>query len=419
MAYFNIHFIILILLHGGRIMFKEFDETLSFETNILEAGAYFRLSTSNPEALPIHLTTAHNVEDLEDLQKRYDEKGFCYNRNRNPNRTALIELMNYVEVGEDSIGCSSGMAAISSSIIAHTKAGDHILSDKTLYGETLEIFTKILQKYGVETTFVDFTNIEEVKKNIKSNTVILYTETVSNPLIGVPNLKVLANIAHSNNAIFIVDNTFMTGALVQPLKFGADIVVNSLTKFANGHSDVVCGAATGKSELIKKIYELQVLLGTQSDPFSSWLTVRGMRTLELRIKKQCENASALALELEKSPYVLKVNHPSLVNNPYHNLAHEQFGDYYGGMLSIELPEDLKKINKFMRTLKLAHYAMTLGGYRTSFAYPVMSSHSDMTRDERLAIGITDGLLRISVGIENIKDLINDFKNALEVAYGNK
>ncbi|WP_158410914.1 PLP-dependent transferase [Fusobacterium animalis] len=400
-------------------MFKEFDETLSFETNILEAGAYFRLSTSNPEALPIHLTTAHNVEDLEDLQKRYDEKGFCYNRNRNPNRTALIELMNYVEVGEDSIGCSSGMAAISSSIIAHTKAGDHILSDKTLYGETLEIFTKILQKYGVETTFVDFTNIEEVKKNIKSNTVILYTETVSNPLIGVPNLKVLANIAHSNNAIFIVDNTFMTGALVQPLKFGADIVVNSLTKFANGHSDVVCGAATGKSELIKKIYELQVLLGTQSDPFSSWLTVRGMRTLELRIKKQCENASALALELEKSPYVLKVNHPSLVNNPYHNLAHEQFGDYYGGMLSIELPEDLKKINKFMRTLKLAHYAMTLGGYRTSFAYPVMSSHSDMTRDERLAIGITDGLLRISVGIENIKDLINDFKNALEVAYGNK
>ena len=229
----------------------------------------------------------------------------------------------------------------------------------------------------------------------------------------------MANIAHSNNAIFIVDNTFMTGALVQPLKFGADIVVNSLTKFANGHSDVVCGAATGKSELIKKIYELQVLLGTQSDPFSSWLTVRGMRTLELRIKKQCENASALALELEKSPYVLKVNHPSLVNNPYHNLAHEQFGDYYGGMLSIELPEDLKKINKFMRTLKLAHYAMTLGGYRTSFAYPVMSSHSDMTRDERLAIGITDGLLRISVGIENIKDLINDFKNALEVAYGNK
>lgn len=400
-------------------MFKEFDESLSFETNILEAGAYFRLSASNPEALPIHLSTAHNVEDLADLQKRYDEKGFCYNRNRNPNRTALIELMNYVEGGEDSLGCSSGMAAISSTVIAHTKAGDHILSDKTLYGETLEIFTKILKKYGVETTFVDFTDLEEVKANIKPTTVILYTETVSNPLIGVPNLKILADIAHSNNALLIVDNTFMTGALIKPLKFGADLVVNSLTKFANGHSDAVCGAVTGKSELIKKIYELQVLLGTQADPFSSWLIMRGMRTLELRIKKQCENASTLAAALEKSPYILKVNHPSLESNPQHLLAHEQFGDYYGGMLSIELPEDLEKMNKFMRTLKLAHYAMTLGGYRSSLAYPVMSSHSDMTREERLAIGITDGLLRISVGIENTQDLINDFTNALEAAYGNK
>lgn len=400
-------------------MFKEFDESLSFETNILEAGAYFRLPTSNPEALPIHLSTAHNVEDLADLQKRYDEKGFCYNRNRNPNRTALIELMNYVEGGEDSLGCSSGMAAISSTVIAHTKAGDHILSDKTLYGETLEIFTKILKKYGVETTFVDFTDLEEVKANIKPTTVILYTETVSNPLIGVPNLKMLADIAHSNNALLVVDNTFMTGALIKPLKFGADLVVNSLTKFANGHSDAVCGAVTGKSELIKKIYELQVLLGTQADPFSSWLIMRGMRTLELRIKKQCENASALAAALEKSPYILKVNHPSLESNPQHLLAHEQFGDCYGGMLSIELPEDLEKMNKFMRTLKLAHYAMTLGGYRSSLAYPVMSSHSDMTGEERLAIGITDGLLRISVGIENTQDLINDFTNALEVAYGNK
>ena len=400
-------------------MFKEFDESLSFETNILEAGAYFRLPTSNPEALPIHLSTAHNVEDLADLQKRYDEKGFCYNRNRNPNRTALIELMNYVEGGEDSLGCSSGMAAISSTVIAHTKAGDHILSDKTLYGETLEIFTKILKKYGVETTFVDFTDLEEVKANIKPTTVILYTETVSNPLIGVPNLKMLADIAHSNNALLVVDNTFMTGALIKPLKFGADLVVNSLTKFANGHSDAVCGAVTGKSELIKKIYELQVLLGTQADPFSSWLIMRGMRTLELRIKKQCENASALAAALEKSPYILKVNHPSLESNPQHLLAHEQFGDCYGGMLSIELPEDLEKMNKFMRTLKLAHYAMTLGGYRSSLAYPVMSSHSDMTREESLAIGITDGLLRISVGIENTQDLINDFTNALEVAYGNK
>lgn len=398
-------------------MFDDFDENLDFETNILTAGAYFRLPTSHPEALPIHMSTAHNVMDIDDLQKRYDEKGFCYNRNRNPNRSALIEMMNFVEGGEDSLGCSSGMAAISSAVIANTKAGDHILSDKTLYGETIEIFTDILAKYGVETTFVDFTKLDEVKAAIKPNTTLLYTETVSNPLCGVPDISTVASLAHANNAILIVDNTFMTGALAKPLSLGADLVVNSLTKFANGHSDAVCGSVTGSAELIKKIYNLQVLLGTQSDPFSSWLTMRGMRTLELRIKKQCENATALAAALEASPYVDKVYHASLESNPAHKLAVKQFGKYFGGMLSIELPEDITKMNKFMRSLKLCHYAMTLGGYRTTMSYPPMSSHSDMNKAEREAIGISDGLLRISVGIENTEDLISDFMNALNEAYG--
>lgn len=398
-------------------MFDSFDEKLDFETNILNAGAYFRQSASHPEALPIHMSTAHNVEDLDGLQKRYDERGFCYNRNRNPNRSALIELMNYVEGGEDSLGCSSGMAAIASALITNSKAGDHILSDQTLYGETIEIFTDILAKYGVETTFIDFTDIAAVKANIKPNTSVLYTETVSNPLISVPNLQAIADIAHGNGAILIVDNTFMTGALVKPLQLGADLVVNSLTKFANGHSDAVCGAVTGKADLIKKIYHTQILVGTQADPFSAWLTMRGMRTLELRIKKQSENAAALAAALDQSPYVAKVYHPSLKDHPQHELAAKQFGQYFGGMLSIELPEDREKMNKFMRSLKLCHYAMTLGGYRTTMSYPVMSSHSDMTREERLAIGISDGLLRISVGIEGTNDLIKDFTDALEAAYG--
>lgn len=397
-------------------MFNNFDDDLSFESSILTAGAYFRNPTDHPEALPIHLSTAHNVADLDGLQERYDDKGFCYNRNRNPNRSALVEMMNYVEGGEDSIGCSSGMAAISSALITYTKAGDHVLSDKTLYGETVEIFTDILEKYGVETDFIDFTNVEEIKASIKPNTVMLFTETVSNPMIMVPDLKKLADIAHENNAILVVDNTFMTGALVQPLKFGADLVVNSLTKFANGHSDAVCGSVTGKAEMIKPIYALQVLLGTQSDPFTSWLTMRGMRTLELRIKKACENASVLADALEKSPYVLKVHHPSLKSHPQHQLAVEQFGKNFGGMMSVVLPEDREKMNKFMRSLKICHYAMTLGGYRTTMAYPPMSSHSSMTKEERLVIGITDGMLRISVGIENTEDLVNDFMQALEKAY---
>ncbi len=393
------------------------NEEWEFQTRLLNEGAYFRQETSNPEALPIHLSTAHNVTDLEDLQRRYDVSGYCYNRNRNPNRTALNELMSWLEGGEASIACSSGMAAISSAVIANTKAGDHILSDRTLYGESIEIFEDILGKYQVETTFADFTDLEDVKSKIQPNTVMLYTESVSNPMIAVPDLQKLADLAHENNAIFIVDNTFMTGALIQPLKFGADIVVNSLTKFANGHSDAVCGAVTGKADVIKKIYDLQVLLGSQADPFTSWLICRGIRTLDLRIKKQSANALALAKALESSPYVKKVFYSGLENHPQHDIATCEFGSNYGGMLSIEVDEDRTKMNIFLKNMNLAHYAMTLGGYRTTLSYPALSSHYNVPEEERLKMGITNGLLRISVGIEEEKDIIADFINALEIAYG--
>lgn len=400
-------------------MIGKIDEQWEFGTKILNEGAYFRQETTNPEALPIHMSTAHNVNDLEDLERRYSVSGYCYNRNRNPNRTALNELMNCLEGGEASVSCSSGMAAISSALIANTKAGDHILSDRTLYGESIEIFEDVLKKYNVETTYADFTDLEDVRSKIQSNTVILYTETVSNPLIAVPDLEAVAGIAHENNAILVVDNTFMTGAQIQPLKFGADLVVNSLTKFVNGHSDAVCGSVTGNAEMIQKIYNLQVLLGTQSDPFSSWLVCRGIRTLDLRVKRQSKNAAALASALETSPYVKAVNHPSLKTHKQHEIAKKEFGPYYGGMLSFEVDGDRDKMNLFMRSMNLAHYAMTLGGYRTTLSYPPLSSHSNVPEEERLAMGITNGLIRVSVGIEEEEDIIRDFMNALEIAYGEK
>ena len=397
-------------------MIGKIDEKWSFETKLLNEGAYFDYPADHPEALPIHMSTAHNVADLSELEKRYDERGYCYNRNRNPNRSALCHLMTCLEGGGDSIACSSGMAAISSALIANTKAGDHILSDRTLYGETIEIFEKILARYGVETSFADFTDPEDIKRNMRDNTVILYTETVSNPLVGVPDMKTIADIAHKGKAILIVDNTFMTGALVQPLRLGADLVVNSLTKFANGHSDAVCGSVTGSPERIKAIYDLQVLLGTQADPFSSWLVTRGIRTLDLRIKKQSRNAEALADALIRSPYVKKVNYPGLASHPQHDTAKSEFGPYYGGMLSFEVEDDREKMNLFLRSMNLAHYAMTLGGYRTTLSYPVLSSHSNMSREERMKMGISDGLLRVSVGIEEPDDIIRDFTQALEIAY---
>lgn len=401
-------------------MFKSTDKEFHYETELLRQGAYIRANASDPETAPIYLTTAFNVEDLDALYQRYEEKGFCYNRNRNPNRSALAELMTYTEKGEDSVICSSGMAAISTAILALTQAGDHILSDRTLYGEAIDIFKEIMGKYNVEVTFCDFTNMDEVKAGIRENTKIFYTETVSNPMISVPDLSAIADLAHQNNALFIVDNTFMTSVGITPISFGADIVVNSLTKFANGHSDAICGAITGKKELIAKMYHYQVLLGCTSDGFTSWLVQRGMRTMQLRVEKQMENAAKLAAALDKSPYVKKVFHPSLKDHSQHELAMREFGDekHCGGMLSIYLKEDdMEKLNQFLRTLNLAHYAMTLGGYRTSLAHPVSSSHYDTPEEERQKMGITNGLIRISTGIENAEDLIEDFNQALEAVYG--
>lgn len=397
-------------------MFKESNEEFSFETELVNRGAYINQLASNPESAPIYLSTAFNVEDLDDLYERYEQKGFCYNRNRNPNRNALIDLMTYSEGGEGSVICTSGMGAISTAILSQVKQGDHIVSDMTLYGETIDIFKEVLPNYGVEADFVDFTDLEKVKSAIKPNTKILYTETVSNPMITVVDLDEVAKIAHKNNAILIVDNTFMTSVAIRPIEHGADLVVNSLTKFANGHSDAVCGAITGREDLINEAYRYQVLLGNAADAFTSWLVQRGMRTMGLRVEKQMSNAAKLAKALDENQYVLEVYHPSLEIHPQHNLAMNLFKDkeHCGGVLSIVLPDDRKKINMFMRKLNLAHYAMTLGGYRTTLSHPVSSSHYDTPEDERLKMGITFGLMRISVGIENSDDLINDFINALEV-----
>jgi len=212
----------------------------------------------------------------------------------------------------------------------------------------------------------------------------------------------------------VVDNTFTTSVTMKPLSLGADVSINSLTKFANGHSDAVAGSATGSEAIIQKAYELQVLLGTTVDPFTAWLVQRGIRTMDLRVEKQMANAAKLAQALEANPNVLRVHHPSLASHPQHELAKRILKNGYGGMLSFVMPDDRALINAFMRKLNLAHYAMTLGGYRTTLSHPVLSSHHGVPEEDRKKMGITFGLMRVSVGIENPDDLIADFNQALEV-----
>ncbi len=231
-------------------------------TNILYKGNKIDPNrVSDPEVMPLYLSTAHNVADLDDLQNTYDRKGYAYTRSHNANRDGIAELMTYLEQSENSVITNTGMSAISTTLLALLTSGDHVVADKTLYGESID-FLKTLSKYGILVDFVDITNLDEVASVINANTRILYTETVSNPMVTVANIKAIADLAHSHQSYLIVDNTFMTPVLFHSLTDGADVVINSLTKLTNGHGDVTLGSISAKAEIIEKIYNLQVLLGT-------------------------------------------------------------------------------------------------------------------------------------------------------------
>lgn len=390
------------------------ERNMNRDTEIIMQGAEIKGTLSTPEVLPIYLTTAfHGGADLDELNEYYAVKGYTYNRIRNPNRSALAELVSYLEGGEASMICSSGMGAITTTLLSLADAGDHILANSNLYGETLGILD-VIKRYGIESTCVDFTDLDAVRKAVQPNTKIVYTEVISNPTMAVVDVEAVARIAHDCGAKLVVDNTFTTSTVIRPIDFGADVTINSLTKFMNGHSDIVGGSATASEALIDKACKLQALLGCTLDPFSSYLCERSLRTLDLRMERQLKNAESLAKALAEHPHVLKVNHPSLPSHPQHDIAKRLFAKGYGAMLSFEMPEDRDKINAFMRRLRIAKYAMTLGGYATTLSYPILSSHASVPRETRLKMGITDGLMRVSVGLEDSGDLIADFTQALSV-----
>jgi len=257
-----------------------------------------------------------------------------------------------------------------------------------------------------------------VRNSIKPNTKLLYAETISNPKIVLTDIEAVARIAHDNGALLFVDNTFATPYLVRCLDLGADIVMESLTKFMNGHSDALLGSICAKAELIDKIKHLQHLYGGSGGTFNSWLVLRSLRTFDLRMSKHVSNADKLAQALVNHPRVRKVNYPSVPGYPQTELAERLFaGKGYGGMMSFELDPDCKPVlGRMLKELKLARYAPTLGGFRTTLSHPPTSSHADLTPDERWALGIHDGMMRISVGLENPDDLIKDFYQALDKAF---
>ena len=296
-------------------------EKFSNDTEILYIGGQIRGETMQPEAPAIYPSTAYILADMDEYDYINSGKGgYFYSRTANPNRDSLSEAISYLENGEKTIVCSSGMAAISTALLTFGNNGKHIVANKSIYGETIELLNNMLTRFGVETTYVDFTDIEAVKNSIRTNTTIIYTEIISNPLITVVDIEKIVEIAHKANALVMVDSTFTTPFVIKPLDFGVDIVIHSLTKFYNGHSDVTGGSVTASEALVNKMYSSQLMLGCGLDPNSSWLALRGIRTMGLRVKKQLENAKILAEALSKNSHVCQVNYPSLECHPQHELA---------------------------------------------------------------------------------------------------
>lgn len=385
-----------------------------FMTKLARVGSTVPESVSPSKVLPIYMNTVFAFDDVETLDRVYagEDKGYVYSRMANPTTDSLSEMMAQIEEGEDARVYGSGMAAITMSIVANVKSGDHIISDKVLYGGSYQLLNEELKKFDVEVTFLDFKH-DNVEEYIKPNTKLLYMETITNPLMEVIDIKKYADIAHKHNALLIVDNTFATPIICQPIKLGADIVVYSATKYICGHSDVTGGVVISTKEMMEKIHHTAAIYGPSMSPFDAWILMRSLRTLELRMIQHSENAMALAEFLEEQPQVAKVYYPGLKSSETGSLANEQFvNELYGGMLSIDLVGGEKAAYEFIRALENIKFLPSLASFSTSISYPGKTSHRALTEEERDAAGISMGLVRISIGLESISDLKEELKKAL-------
>ncbi|QAA31038.1 trans-sulfuration enzyme family protein [Clostridium manihotivorum] len=386
----------------------------NFSTKLTHLGEKSPKSVSRAKTIPISMTSVFVFDDVETLDKVYEseEEGYVYSRNGNPGHDALEEIIAGIDEGEEAQVFSSGMGAIAMSIVANVKAGDHIIAASVLYGGSYTFLKEELSKFNVEVTFVDVVN-ESIEQYFKPNTKVVYVETISNPLMEVIDIKAIAELSHKNNAKLIVDNTFATAVICQPLKLGADVVVYSATKYLCGHSDVTGGIVVADKENIKKIRNTGALYGPMMSPFDAWLLIRSLRTLELRVKKHSENALKLAEYLDKHEKIKSVYYPGLKNSPYFDTAKELFnGDDFGGMLSIDVVDGERGAYELIRNLENIKFVPSLAGVTTSVSYPVKTSHRALTDEELKKANISKGLIRVSVGLEDIDDIIAEFDKAL-------
>jgi cystathionine gamma-synthase len=338
--------------------------------------------------------------------------GHIYGRNTNPTVAVFEEKVRLLEGGEAATSASTGMAAISNALHALLAPGKRVVSVKDTYGGTSKLFTDFLPVYNVDVELCDTTDFEAIERAVADGCDVLYLESPTNPTLKVIDLERLAKAGHDQGAVVIVDNTFATPINQTPLALGADLVVHSATKFLGGHADALGGVVVGSHDLIEKIFRYREINGAALHPMAAYLLLRGMKTLELRVERQNESASRIAEHLEGHPKVTAVHYPGLASHPQHEVAKRQMRGF-GGMLAFSLGDDLDTIRKFIPRLELAHAAANLGAVETIVAPPATSSHVEVPKDERAALGIPEGLIRYSAGIENVEDLIEDLDSALD------
>ncbi|MEE8598562.1 MAG: PLP-dependent aspartate aminotransferase family protein [Dehalococcoidales bacterium] len=375
-------------------------ETLAIHTGERPDAAFGAVSA------PIYQTSTFAFKDVGKT------RGYDYSRSANPTRKVLEDTIAQLEGGKAGFAFATGMAA-EATVIHLLKVGDHVISGDDVYGGTYRLFQNVMRDFGLEFTFLRMDNREKIEQAIKPNTRMLWLETPSNPLLNITNLEMAVDIANKHKLMTVIDNTFATPYFLKPIEYGVDLVVHSTTKYLNGHCDVVGGAVvTTTDELTERVQFLLNAMGTCASPFDCWLVLRGIETLPVRMRQHEENAFAVANYLLGHPGVKRVFYPGLESHPGYEIAKRQMRGF-GGVVSFELKEGVEAVNSFLRRIKVFSLAESLGGVASLAEHPATMSHASMPKDYREKVGITDELIRLSVGLENIDDLIEDLGQALE------
>jgi len=387
-------------------------DKLAFETEAIRTQ--IERSQYLEHSAPLYLTSSYVFEDAEDMRASFaDEKDRnVYSRYSNPNTSEFIEKICKMEGAENGYAFATGMAAVFSTFAALLNAGDHILSSRSVFGSTQTMFNTILPKWNISTSAFRIEEIEAIEDFIQPNTKVIYAESPTNPAVDILDLEFLGAIARKHNLILIIDNCFATPYLQQPIKFGADLVIHSATKLIDGQGRVLGGVTVGREDLIHKIYLFARNTGPALSPFNAWVLSKSLETLVVRVDRHCENALKVAQFLEEHPKVTLVKYPFLKSHPQHELAKKQM-KLGGNVVAFELKGDIDAGRTFLDNIKLLSLSANLGDTRTIVTHPASTTHAKLSEEDRLITGITGGLVRISVGLENSNDIINDLKQALD------